>query len=515
MKSPHVYDLIQTLSKAEKRFFRLFSRSVGGQAEMGYLDLFDILENMETYQEAELLEQVSDRSYSGHISTTRNRLFNQILRSQRALKAGRSVDSQLRMVLEEVEILYQRGLYKPSEKKVRKALKLARKYEKESLMLDLLDWYWRLKQKDGIDEQKRSLEVHLNEHKACLERISLQNRLKYHFEQSRMLIRLMPNPRAEDEKAAYTSLLGHPELSTPPPSERVLSTIYFHLSHGLCQLALGDLNLAYHHLHTSQKTWDEHPHFVPEYTELYLASINIFVNILFVFPEHLGDFPEVIGKLRNVPKVDSHTRVQLEWVAFHQELIYSMNFRSPRQTTTLISEIEDWIQRSVNRIPTTHQLGFFYNFSAFFFMQGSWEEANRWVIRILHLPEGPERQDIRDFARLFQTILQFELGNYDLNEYLVRSTYRYMTRNRRYHHFEKTVLKVINRSIQAKDEKELQDAFLGFQNEVVEMMQSKTGKQILGLREVYLWSISHLQRKNIKEVFQEVLQANQKAGPQE
>ncbi len=513
MKSPDVYDLIQSLSKAEKRFFRLFSKSVGGKAEMGYLDLFDALEGMIPYEDEALMEQVSDLPFAGHISTTKNRLFNQILRSQRALNAGRSIDSKLRTVLEEVEILYQRGLYKPGDKKIKKAIPLAIKYEKEGALLELLDWYWQYKQKGSIEEQKKALQTHLEQHRACLDRISLQNRLKYQFEQARMLIRLMPNPRSEEERTAYTSLLEDPFLVSPPPSERVLGSIYFHLCHGLCQMALGDLPQAYHHLRKQQDIWDQTLHFIPEYTELYLASINIFVNILFVFSEHIEEFPGVIEKLRNVPKVDSYTQFQLEWVAYHQVLIFSMNFRSPAETTALIPEIEAWIQKSGTNIPVTHQLGFFYNFSAFYFMQGNWVEANRWVIRILHLPEGPERQDIRDFARLFQTILQFELGNYDLNEYLVRSTYRYMTRNKRYHQFEKAILRVINRSVQAQEEKGRTEAFLSFQNEVVEMMQSKAGKQILGLREVYLWSISHLQQKPIKEVFLEVIHTNQQAGP--
>ena len=480
---------------------------------MGYLLLFDALETLPQYDEALLAERVAGQSFEKHISTTRNRLFNQILRSQRVLHAGRSVDSQLRTVLEEVELLYQRTLYKAAEKKIRKSLKLAQQFEKESMVLDLLDWQWRLNQKYGIDVQKKALEKHLSAHSACLDRISEQNHLKYQFERARMLVRLMPNPRQEEERKAYQDILDHAALKNAPSPASVLASIYFQLSHSLCRMALGAPEQAYHHLVSAQEIWKNHPTFIAEYTDLYLASINIFANVLFMVPERLSEFPDLIAKMRNVPRLEPDIQIQIEWVTYHHELIYAMNFRRPVETTELARTISTWISKSGERIPPANVLGFYYNFAAFFFVQGTWEEANRWVIRILHFPEGPERQDIRDFARLFQTILQYEMGNYDLNEYLVRSTYRYMTRNRRYHTFEKAILRMINRSLQARDEEARMNELLQFQEKVVGMMHSEDGKQLLGLREVYLWSIARLQKKPIRTVFQEILQVNQEAGP--
>jgi len=145
----------------------------------------------------------------------------------------------------------------------------------------------------------------------------------------------------------------------------------------------------------------------------------------------------------------------------------------------------------------------------FHFVRGEWSEANRWVMTILGFPEGSERQDIRDFARIFQVFLQFELGNLDLNEYLVRSTYRYMSRNRRYNDFERAILKFIRSTLQTVGKQERHQILRDFLADV-EGLQSRYGrKSILGLDEVVFWAQAREEGISVAEFYQRSVRNNQ------
>jgi hypothetical protein len=68
-----------------------------------------------------------------------------------------------------------------------------------------------------------------------------------------------------------------------------------------------------------------------------------------------------------------------------------------------------------------------------------------WLNKVLNDPEPTLRQDIFTYARLFNLIVHYELGNNDLLEYIVRSTHRFLSKRDRAHEVETLLIDHIKR----------------------------------------------------------------------
>ena len=86
-----------------------------------------------------------------------------------------------------------------------------------------------------------------------------------------------------------------------------------------------------------------------------------------------------------------------------------------------------------------------------------------------------------------QVILQFELGNFELAEYLLRSTYRYLQRQNTLAEYEKVILDYIKKSTRKVDRAGFVETFKELHTKLIEEVQNPTGKLPLGMYEVIFW----------------------------
>jgi len=130
-----VFLLIKSLSKGEKKFFKLFSSD--SKAEKNYLCLFVTLEKQKRYNEKKLKQKFSafafDKIY----------LQKQILKALRVYHAESTPELQLRSMNIETEILTNKWQRTLAEKSARKTLALAEQNGRlfqMSVALNHLDW---------------------------------------------------------------------------------------------------------------------------------------------------------------------------------------------------------------------------------------------------------------------------------------------------------------------------------------------------------------------------------------
>ena len=108
--SPELFNLIQSLSKSEKRFFKLSSSLQEG--EKNYLKLFETIEKQQQYNEAEIKKKYENEKFIQHLPSEKNHLYKLILKSLRGYHSDNSINSILKQELKNIEILYNKALYK-------------------------------------------------------------------------------------------------------------------------------------------------------------------------------------------------------------------------------------------------------------------------------------------------------------------------------------------------------------------------------------------------------------------
>ena len=123
--SDNLHRLIKSMSKPEKRYFKVFcSRHIIGD-ENNYEVLFDAIDKQETYDEEKLLRKFKGKGFTERFSIAKNRLYVAILKSLDAFHSSSSVEAQLQRQLHAVEILYNKSLYDQSLKLLNSARKVA------------------------------------------------------------------------------------------------------------------------------------------------------------------------------------------------------------------------------------------------------------------------------------------------------------------------------------------------------------------------------------------------------
>jgi hypothetical protein len=136
--STELFDLVKSLTKSEKRFFKLSSSLQSG--EKNYLKIFDVIDRQKTYDEDAIKSQFKEETFIKHFPSEKNHLYKLILKSLRSYHSDNSVSSVLKQEIKNIEILYRKALFKECNKFLARAKKTAIEREKFYYWFELISW---------------------------------------------------------------------------------------------------------------------------------------------------------------------------------------------------------------------------------------------------------------------------------------------------------------------------------------------------------------------------------------
>ena len=130
-----LFQLIKSLSKAEKRNFKLYVSRNSGSENLKIVQLFDAMDKMSDYDEHLLLLKNKELKKQ-QLSNSKAYLFRQIMVSLRLIQNNdSSIDITLHEQLDFARILYSKGLYIQSLKLLDKLKETARNHHQLILQL--------------------------------------------------------------------------------------------------------------------------------------------------------------------------------------------------------------------------------------------------------------------------------------------------------------------------------------------------------------------------------------------
>ena len=125
----NLFLLIKSLTKSEKRQFKLYVGRMGSNNNAKFLSLFNLLDKLEKYSEKVILEKGIVTKQQ--LSNLKAHLYKQILISLRLNPIHQNIRMQIREQMDLAVIVYQNGLYKLRLKRMDKAKALALKNEEK------------------------------------------------------------------------------------------------------------------------------------------------------------------------------------------------------------------------------------------------------------------------------------------------------------------------------------------------------------------------------------------------
>ncbi len=132
-----LFALIKSLSRSEKRQFKLYVNRLQINADAKFLSLFDLLEKEDEYNEQIILDKKITTKQQ--LSNLKAHLYKQILTSLRMNPSQQNERMLIREQFDFATILYQKGLHKQSLKILDKAKTQALKVDEKTIAYDILE----------------------------------------------------------------------------------------------------------------------------------------------------------------------------------------------------------------------------------------------------------------------------------------------------------------------------------------------------------------------------------------
>ena len=138
-KTDYLVQLINSLSKAEKRSFRLFVTRNQISEDILFLQLFDELSRAKKYNEEAVLDKIPGIK-KRQLSNLKAHLYKQLLICLRLLARSNNVEIDVRERLDYARVLYDKGLYRQSLDILAKTKGIAMRHNYYVLALNVLDF---------------------------------------------------------------------------------------------------------------------------------------------------------------------------------------------------------------------------------------------------------------------------------------------------------------------------------------------------------------------------------------
>ncbi len=133
----NLFVLIKSLTKSEKRQFKLYVGRMDSNEDSKYISLFNLMDKMNDYSEDAILNKGIVKKQQ--LSNLKAHLYKQILISLRLNPVLKNVRIQIREQLDFATLLYQKGLYKQSLKVLEKAKIMALNHEEKYIAYDIVE----------------------------------------------------------------------------------------------------------------------------------------------------------------------------------------------------------------------------------------------------------------------------------------------------------------------------------------------------------------------------------------
>lgn len=459
-KQEPVFELIRSMSKAEKRNFKLYATRLSGNQQAKFIALFDCLDGMEEYNEKRILQRCPIKKEQ--LPNMKAHLYKQILVSIRLLEVQHSLHMQLHEQLDFARILYNKGLYQQSSKLLDKAADLALQSEQYTVALDFIE----LQKKIDTQNTTRGMiskSEKLNRLADTLcDRITRISELANISTQLYGLYLQLGYTRTQKDINLIIHVYGQ-RLSKYEnlPEDKLSFTERFYLyqAYAWYHYILHNMLLCYKNVRHWITLFDEHPQMKRLMFDAYMRGYSRLLDSLFLlrsykrFTQTLNTFEHEIAGIDNVGDNSRMIALQIHYTHQINKSFYEGAFN---EGIKIIPEVEAFIQRYQNHLDIHHRMLLYYKIACLYFGNGDYDACMSYLKRIISTRDPLIRRDLQCYARILNLICSYESGS-DYNiDYQIRAVYVFLDKMNDLQQVQKEMMHFLKRlnSVYASDLKE-------------------------------------------------------------
>lgn len=428
-----LFVLIQSLSRSEKRYFRVFTNT---KRCNNYLKLFDQMEKMEDYDESFIKKKFRNEKFIKQLHVTKNYLCGLIYKNNRNFHAKENKTVRIRNLLINAEILFNKELFEHCNKELIKAEKMASEYELFNYLIEIYDWKRKLEQQKDPQNYPLFKEI-LEEQSNALEKLNNQNKYVH-------LIVDVSSSIVGENKVAGEELLDDVSnaLSVEARVMHYNARYFRNIQNSEREGGFDDLNKLVQY-------FDDHPKWIVAKPGTYISTINNLITY-YVFKKNSEEALSLIDKAKKVykqirPTSENKSLMKQILRTYNIELEVYRDQHLYEENRAIINNTERFVKKYQFKMPKDYLISFWFQFANIRFMQHDQHSALKWVNEIIQMNFRDIRLDIQIQARFLNLLVHLEQKNMFVLRYFVDSTRRFVGKRKAVEPFEKVLLSFFSR----------------------------------------------------------------------
>jgi len=501
-QTDHLIRLINSLTKAEKRHFKLFVTRNQSSEQLLFLQLFDFLDKQKSYEEASILQKIPGIK-KRQLSNLKAHLYKQLLMSLRLLARTHNPDIELRERIDYARVLYNKGLYRQSLEILDKAKQKAKQVKKLALNLEILEFEKLIESQyitHSIDTRAEELTA---QSKKLGKQVILSHRLSNLALHLYGLYMKLGYVRNEKDHHFVREYFRSHLPKTNPEKLGFYESLYLYQSYCWYFFMVHDF---LHYFKYSQKwvqLFKENEDMMLLEKPLYLKGLHNLLTALFMLWEY-DRFVEVLNELEQVAKENSkQSSKNVESLTYLFLAIHRINRHYIEGTyiegTALVPDLLKTIREDHYNWDQQRVMFLYYKIACLYFGHGDNANAIVYLNEIINQKSSDIREDIQCFARILSLIAHFELGNDVLVEYQIKSVYRFLTKMEDMHEVQKEILKFLRR-LPRVGRMDLPAAFVDLKDRLEKLRADPYERRPFLYLDIISWLECKIQKVTVQEI---------------
>ena len=500
--SIELFSLIKSLSKSEKRFFKLSSSLQSG--EKNYLKIFDAIEKQNDYDEEAIKDQFAKETFIKHFPSEKNHLYKLILKSLRSYHSDNSPASALKQEIKNIEILYKKALFKECNKFLGRAKKVAEENEKFYFSVDLINW-----EKSLLEEAFEQGEFDVSIQELIAEEhdviAKLTNLAEYQVLYSKInyIFRLGGFVKNQAERDEVDAIMEHPLIKDPERALSVRAQSILYYVRGFCYNARRDNENSISSFLKVKEVLDGNN---PIRYDLQKRYVRAVANVVsgYISVKNYEAATTYLEELNALKKNKAFQSRDIEISLFFNTRLLSLLLFNRQgkyeEAVDYCNNLAHEIEKMESDLNKEKKIVFYYLIAYIYFADGQLREALQWINKVLNDNESNLRQDIYSYSRIFNLMIHYELGNFDLLEYIIKSTNRYLNKSDRDYEFETTLVDYIKRLAKNQPEDERVAIFKELSQELGNRFTNPYNRVVLEYIDFKSWISAKIEGKPFAEM---------------
>ena len=432
-----LWRLVRSLTKAEKRNFKLYARRSDANANAKFVQLFDAMDRLEEPDDQVLLNRLPIIS-SSQLSNLKRHLYGEIMTSLRLLYINKEIDIEIRQQIDYARILYGKGLYLDALRILERIKQRALEHHQDILHLEILEFQKLIEARHVTRSRqvKNKMDLLLNE-SAERSFITLQT-----SELININIQIhgyyIENGHSRNEKEVAAVKEFWERIQKPTNKRYELRSTFFE------QINRFQSVMWYHYIRLDlEKALEAAKNSVGLFgvnSPMILKDPDLYVRCLYyvgVMAYLRGDRDELkrseqgLEHYRQNQAESFNDNTQNIAATYHSLLKLNCKFQKEDwpSARTLMKELLILQQENEIQMGQHRWLLFEFKFAAIEFIAGNYSEALDYLNHIIETKVSLLQEELLINTRLLHLLCHFELGNLSLVDYHLTNLGRLLKRS--------------------------------------------------------------------------------------